>query len=116
DDGSAASPWRSLQHAAEEVEAGDIVRVHAGTYEGFDLRKHGEPLRPIWFVAEKGVVVRGDNPNTPDGINVESASWVGIVGFRVTGAGRAGIRAVDCDNVVIAGNEAVDNQRWGIFT
>jgi len=41
---------------------------------------------------------------------------VGIAGFRITGAGRAGIRAVSCHHVFLAGNEAVDNFRWGIFT
>src|SRR5262245_31598597 len=116
DAGDAAHPWQTLQHAAERVEAGDIVRVRPGTYRGFDLRRSGEPDRAIWFVGDKGAIIEGDNPETPDGINIEDADWVGIAGFRIRGAGRAGIRAVSCHHVFIAGNEAVDNERWGIFT
>src|SRR5882672_7483675 len=35
--GSSASPWRTLQKAANTVRAGDLVIVRAGTYAGFDL-------------------------------------------------------------------------------
>ncbi|MGV8083349.1 MAG: DUF1565 domain-containing protein [Coriobacteriia bacterium] len=31
--GTAASPWRTVQKAADEAKAGDIVYVHAGTYD-----------------------------------------------------------------------------------
>src|SRR5580765_8024488 len=39
--GTSASPWQTLQFAADKVVAGDTVIVHAGTYVGFDLRKSG---------------------------------------------------------------------------
>ena len=36
---SEATPWRTLQHAANQVQAGDTVIVRAGNYVGFHLRR-----------------------------------------------------------------------------
>src|SRR6186997_3455953 len=47
--GTAASPWRTLQKAANTVVAGDTVMVAAGTYTGFDLRRDGTAALPIAF-------------------------------------------------------------------
>ena len=35
--GTAAAPWKTLQHAADTVQAGDVVTVRAGNYAGLDL-------------------------------------------------------------------------------
>src|SRR5690606_39078559 len=61
-------------------------------------------------------VVNADNPVTPDGINLEGASWMTVQGFTVTGTSRAGIRAVLCAHVHIRDNIADQNGRWGILT
>ncbi len=116
DPGSQGSPWATLQHAANTVQAGDTVHVLAGTYTGFDLRTSGTPSAPIQFLGEPGAVIDSDNPITPDGINLEGADWIHIEGFTVEDTGRAGIRAVLCEHVKIIGNHLIDNQRWGIFT
>jgi len=115
-DGSAAAPWRTLQHAADRVAAGDTVRVHAGRYRGFDLRASGTERAPIRFVADDGVVIDRDNGETPDGINVEEASWVEIEGFTVTGVERAGIRAAECAAVTIRRNRIDRPGTWGVLT
>lgn len=116
DPGTQGSPWATLQHAADNVQAGDTVHVEAGHYTGFDLRTSGSAGARIRFLAQPGVVIDADNPETPDGVNLEGASWVRIEGFTVVGSGRAGFRAVLCDEVEIVGNVALDNQMWGIFT
>lgn len=114
--GSQAAPWATLQKAAGSVGPGDTVRVAAGDYAGFDLRTSGTAAAPIRFLAETGAQVVTQNPVTPDGINLEGASWVEVAGFTVLGMPRNGIRAVTAHHVTIRGNRAFDNFERGIFT
>jgi hypothetical protein len=123
-DGSAATPWKTIQHAADNVLAGDTVIVRPGTYAGFilgwDFPQDGTPSQPILFQAEPGVVIDSPNSETPDGINLEGASYIHIEGFTIqNGAGnidRAGIRSVTNTNAVIRGNKVDGMGTWGIFT
>ena len=55
--GSTDQPWRTLQHAANTVAAGDVVTVRAGTYAGFNLTTDGTAAARIVFQAEPGVTV-----------------------------------------------------------
>ncbi len=114
--GTAGQPWGTLQHAADQVGAGDLVIVRSGNYVGFQLSTSGTAGQRIRFVGEPGATITSDNPSTPDGINLEGASYVDIEGFTVNGRGRAGIRAVLCDSVTLRNNVAAGNDRWGIFT
>ena len=115
-DGSSAHPWRTLQFAANTVHAGDTVIVHAGNYIGFDMVNSGTSAAPITFQADAGVVINQANMITPDGINLEGASWIVIQGFTVTGMPRAGIRSVTNQHVTIRGNTTDKNGEWGIFS
>jgi len=117
-DGSIELPWATLQHAAGEVVAGDTVLVRGGSYDGGHFTTSGTAAAPIRLAAFPGetAVVDGDNPVTPDGINLEGADHLIVEGLTVTGATRAGIRAVLCEGVTIRGNVADGNGRWGIFT
>src|SRR5262245_23521824 len=50
--GTAASPWKTLQKAADTVKAGDTVTVNAGDYEGFSAYTlRGTAAAPIKFSA-----------------------------------------------------------------
>jgi hypothetical protein len=115
-DGSASSPWATLQKAAHSVQAGDTVNVSAGNYAGFDLWTSGTASQPIVFHAEPGTVINSRNPRTGDGINLEGASFVTIDGFKVVGMPRAGIRSVLNQNVTIRNNLTDLNGVWGIFS
>jgi parallel beta-helix repeat protein len=116
-DGSVQSPWRTLQRAADDARAGDLVVVRPGTYAGFDLRTSGTPEHPIVFRAEPGTVISTPNPVTQqDGVNLEGASHVTIEAFTLTGLPRAGIRTVLNHHVTIRQNTADANGRWGIFS
>ena len=114
--GTSALPWLTLQHAADQVAAGDTVQVAAGAYAGFDLRTDGTAAQPITFQAAPGAVINSDNSVTPDGVNLEGADHIIIDGFQITGATRAGIRSVINHHVTIRNNVADQNGRWGIFT
>src|SRR5688500_2152539 len=114
--GSSAAPFATLQHAADVVEAGDTVVVRPGGYAGFYLETSGTAAQRITFRAEKGAIVNRPNPTTPDGINLEGASYVTVEGFKVVGAPRAGIRSVLNHHVTILKNTADANGKWGILT
>jgi hypothetical protein len=60
--GTAERPWKSLSKAAEQVRAGDVVRIHSGTYrERVVLKESGTADAPIRIEATAGerVVVTG---------------------------------------------------------
>lgn len=114
--GLQGSPWEDLQHAADTVGPGDTVIVAAGSYNGFYLETSGTAEAPIVFQAEEGVVIDQENAVTPDGINLEGASYVVVEGFEVVGTNRAGIRAVLGEHVTLRRNVSRDNFRWGILT
>jgi hypothetical protein len=114
--GDAASPWQTLQKAANSVQAGDTVIVRAGSYAGFHLTRDGTAASRITFSAEAGATITQRNPTTPDGINLEGADYITIEGFTVIGMPRAGIRSVTNHHVIIRNNHCDQNFKWGILT
>lgn len=112
-----ATAWATLQHAADEVIAGDSVRVANGTYAGFDLRTTGTSANPIVFIAtSNNAVINSQNPVTADNINVENADYIEINGFRVLNSPRNGIRLVFADNCIVRNTFCDNNFERGIFT
>ena len=64
-EGTEASPFRTVQHAADVMNAGDTCYVHAGTYrETVVLKTSGEAGKPIRFIANFGeeIIFRGTDP------------------------------------------------------
>jgi hypothetical protein len=115
--GTEAQPWRTLQHAADLVAAGDLVIVRPGNYAGFELTTDGTSANPIEFRADSGVVVNvPESVRNQHGINLEGADWIIVQGFTVTGMPRAGIRAVLNHHVTIRGNTLDANSYWGVLT
>jgi parallel beta-helix repeat protein len=125
-EGTEAAPWATLQFAADKVGAGDTVLVHPGNYAGFHLQMSGTPDAPVRFIADTGVQITSDNPDTPDGINIEDWSGAGIhdveiAGFTVNNRTRTGIRIAGTDtsfahNIAIRNNTCDANGMWGILT
>ena len=111
-----AQSWLTLQHAANQIAAGDTVWIADGTYVGFDLRTTGSAANPIVFIAA------GDNATinlpcgTTDGINVEGADHIEINGLRVIDQPRNGIRLVNADYCIVRNNYCENNFERGIFT
>ena len=114
--GDSATPWQTLQHAADAVHAGDTVIVRAGNYAGFYLETDGTASSRIVFHAESGVTITTRNPVTADGINLEGSDYVTVEGFNVVGMPRTGIRSVTNEGVIIRNNNCDHNQKWGILT
>jgi hypothetical protein len=119
--GTALLPWATLQYAADHVVAGDRVVARPGNYVGFYLDMGGTDVKPIEFFGEPGAVITQRNAVTPDGINLEVASYVSIDGFAVAGMPRAGVRTVGlpdrmATNVTIRNVMSSNNGYWGILT
>ncbi len=109
--------WATLQHAADTVVAGDTVHVADGNYAGFDINKDGTAVDPIVFVADgSAAAITSDNPETPDGINIENASYIVIDGFLSSNRTRAGMRAALSHHITFRNNRCGNNGVWGIFT
>ena len=78
-DGSAGSPWRTVQKAADSVAAGEVVAVGAGVYDErvtIPVRAGGTAARPTQFIAGDAVVVRRGF--------VVNADYTSLTGFEVT--------------------------------
>lgn len=119
---SGSCAWRTLQHAADTVQAGDTVLVGNGTYQGFMIQSHGNLGTPIIFRAQStDANITTRNPTTNDGINIESwgddpADYVTIDGFNVYSQPRMGIRAIDGTGIVIKNCTSHNNASNGIFS
>jgi hypothetical protein len=106
--------WATLQHAADQVAAGDTVIVCAGTYVGARIETSGTPSEPICFRAEPGARV---TLNTPSPSNKRNAvlevetfngnsviSHVVIDGFNIENSPSHGIRAQSAQFITLRGN------------
>lgn len=115
-----ATAFLTLQHAADIVTAGDVVRVANGTYVGFDLRnKNGTSSNPITFMATGNtVVINQSGPIRDDIINIENADYVVIDGFTARDAlgNGNGVRVVVSDNCIVRNCFCDNNAERGIFT
>lgn len=125
--GTSASPWATLQHAADSVVAGDSVSVRAGTYAGFVIGwnepQNGTASKPITFKADAGAIITTRNAKTADGINLEGTDYVIVDGFTIQPASeqgnfRAGIRSVQNSHVIVRNNSVKmrSTDRYGIFS
>ncbi|MGB9512457.1 MAG: putative Ig domain-containing protein [Candidatus Acidiferrum sp.] len=90
--GTQLSPWKTIQHAADSVQAGDTVYVMAGTYnESITIAVSGSAAAgSVTFasypgqtaiVDGTGLSVSGDN--TQGLFNIEDESYVTIQGFTI---------------------------------
>jgi hypothetical protein len=120
--GTAAAPWKTLQHAADVVGPGDHVSVNAGNYKGFELTTSGTAASPIVFEATPGVSITSQaSMQRPDGINLEGASYVTLENFTINGMPYAGIRTVGLPDsparfVTLEHNILAGNGEFGILT
>src|SRR5207245_1552987 len=112
--GTAAAPWQTLQRAADAVQAGDTVRVLAGSYAGFTLRTSGTMGAPITFQAAGAVTITSPVPVTGDGIDLAGASYVTLAGFAVTGMPNTGIAVTNATGDVLRANAVSNSGGSGI--
>ncbi|MCP4752944.1 MAG: DUF1565 domain-containing protein [Proteobacteria bacterium] len=102
-DGSEASPYGTIAKALESAVSGDVVGVHAGTYQEAWLRmKDG-----IALISADGPLAAVIDSGTKSVLRVEEVSGVLVDGFEIHGDWNQGaavdglIRVWNADNVVV---------------
>jgi parallel beta-helix repeat protein len=111
-DGSAAQPWKTIQHAATMVTAGYTVHVAPGTYYGpISTSPSGTSSARIRYISDSLWGARIYYPGSPSAQSIwyNSGSYVDIVGFEITGLppARIGVQN-DGSNVRIMANKIHD--------
>ena len=117
--GTAAQPFKTIQHAADVVVPGDVVVVRAGTYTitpadtgqtetGIYTRASGRPTARIVYKSEAPyaakIVTSGIRRVWSNGMSgTQKSSYVDIQGFDISGDGTIGIVNY-ASNVQIIGN------------
>jgi len=110
--GTLAQPWRTIQHAADTLTAGDTVYIRAGTYPERVLPQHsGSPGNEITYAAYPGETATMDGTGIalPDDLaglfEVAGRSYIRVSGLHVVNAGphadNAGILVSDSDHITI---------------
>jgi parallel beta-helix repeat protein len=116
--GTTAQPWKTLQHAADLVNAGDTIIILSGNYtKGLKLTRSGEAGNTIKFIGEdvSNTVIDGSSDER-DCFFVEEADYISFENITIKNAVRTGIRLSYSDHITIKNCKLADNSKWGIFT
>jgi hypothetical protein len=125
-DGSSGSPWRTIQHAASTVQAGDTVQVAGGVYnEHVTLSTSGTANGYITFESAPGetAIVDGTELNIPQNMwglfTFDNVGYVIVEGFEIRNYTTASDKQVPIGIFVQgagAGDEIVNNYVHDITT
>jgi hypothetical protein len=110
--GTLAQPFKTIQKAADVVQADDTVFIKAGVYnERILLTTSGTPTQPINFIGfETGVVIDGSNLNwnPPNAINPSNGlldmygvAYVNLENLSIASSSYAGFYMENCNNITI---------------
>jgi len=112
--GTAASPFLTIQHAADIVNAGDGVLVGDGVYTASGntvvfINRSGTAANRIVFRAVNrwGAIIDGNNNASTTGIALPKG-FVWVEGFEVRNTSRYGIDTFDGHDQVVIGNNVHD--------
>ena len=114
-DGTEASPWKTINKATASLVAGQTAYVRAGTYnEGVIFRNSGIAGQYVSLVAYSGErpVIEGAGLSTYSLVNLNGQSYVNFSGFRLQN-GTVGI-SNGRSNIVIGNNEIFNFTNPGI--
>jgi len=115
-DGSESNPWRTIQHAADIVIAGDRVLVHPGVYneEVIISNKSGTENNYITFesLVEHGAVIDGQKTLYRN-FQLQSSHYIRIKGFHLLNAAGNPVRASASNYCIIEDNICEDGYWTG---
>jgi len=120
--GSMAQPWRTIQKAANQAVAGDLIYVRAGTYAPFSMRRSGTAVNPIIFAGypDDAALPLIDGYDVVDfTIDLGFVAHVQLRRLEVTGGymdrqNGGGILINNSSHVVVEGSVIHDNKAFGI--
>jgi len=112
--GTSSAPWRTIQKAANTVNAGATVNVRAGTYnERVTVSRSGSAGSLMTFQAQGTVVMNGFSI---------SGSYVRVDGFEIANVAASGVNPSAYAGIFTSGdfNEARNNYihdmgAWGVY-
>ncbi len=94
DSGTENQPWKTIQKAADELEAGDTVIILEGVYEEQVIpKKSGQAGKYIIYKAKSGaeVIIDGANLNIADGHSalflIHNKNYIKVIGISVRNIG-----------------------------
>jgi PKD repeat protein len=122
--GAFSLPWRTIQKAADSVDAGDIVYVRGGTYyeEVSIQNKHGSENAWITFKPYYNEKVIVDGRNIPNRWNhaiftTTNSSYLHITGFNIYNSARCGFKInALAEWMLIDYNKIINCSSNGIYT
>lgn len=106
--GTEDQPWKTVQHAADNLLAGDTVRVKDGVYDSVAIVHSGEAGARIVYEAHPG-----NTPVIEGGLKIRHASYIAIRGFKVTLLG-IDVKGPGVRDIIIDRNHIVDTFGSGI--
>ncbi len=86
--GDSTAPWRTVQHAASTVTAGDRIEIRAGNYvESVSLNRSGTADRPIVFAADPGAILMSPDPHASmEAFDIAAGTgYLTLIGIEATG-------------------------------
>lgn len=117
------TPWKTIQHAADNIDGGDTVYIRAGTYnEGVHYTNKTRTAEPYTtFAAYNGekVIVDGtgikfDSSSQEGLVYFKESDYIRISGLTVQNANMAGIYVSYADHIKIDNNITHNTLRSGI--
>jgi parallel beta-helix repeat protein len=100
-DGSSASPWRTIGHASAQLKPGDTVHVLPGTYnESIFQMASGTATSRIRFISEQKWAAK-IVATSYTSFEMRTGDYIDLVGFDLTGGNDSGVEVDTSHNKVL---------------
>jgi parallel beta-helix repeat protein len=109
-DGSANSPWRTIQHAVDATQSGGVIAVHSGTYGHFVIKRSGLVVEGA--PGESAIVSGGTYVVLIQGVS--SATIRHLTIQKAPNRWGSGIRIEESQNVEVESNLIRENHSFGV--
>jgi parallel beta-helix repeat protein len=115
--GSAAKPWKTIQHGVDHLNPGDTLLVNSGTYaDPVTIEIVASAGSPVLIKGNgSGVVINGSGDER-DAVFITYSRYVTFERFRIQNATRAGLRIDNSDHITVRKSTFANNGTWGLFT
>jgi len=121
--GTESAPWKTIQKAANTLEAGEKVYVKTGVYKelevypnsgvlGLKPKKSGQPGNPIVYEAYPGDQVIIDQNYEGAGFYIFGFDFITIRGFEIRNAMRAGVHTTATSEGIVVESNNIHHILW----
>ncbi|MCP4158160.1 MAG: right-handed parallel beta-helix repeat-containing protein [bacterium] len=117
-DGSQATPWRTIQHGLDTIKAGEVLNIVSGVYtEELYLNTSGSSDKKVYIKGESfaNTIINGADAER-DLFFIENSDFIELSQLTFMNAPRAGLRLSQSHYVGIHNCVFAENGKWGVFT